>query len=287
MKTTKFLNWTVACLSALAVSGATHARADQTGDKQDKSYVGTVSAVDANDHLIKVRGVFLTRKFNIGDNCSFRFLNTGSGSGSITGLRQGQKVLVDFRKVDGFRVADLVQQEPMIFEGTVKEIDSRKDTMSVSHMGLEKTFKIAPACPIDLYNQKTGTLANVQPGNRVTVTYEIPNGGPIARRIAQTSQVFTGELTAIDLSDRTAKARDVLDHKRFNLAPDCTVVFNGRPGGNLRDFKLGQRVEFDYVDVNGISIVNRVAPASQSAPRMTASSGSPLDNPAPVVPNTY
>jgi hypothetical protein len=271
MKTRTLLDWTVFCLSALTVNAAAYARADQpaVSDKQDKTYSGTVLSVRPDDRVLKVRGLFTAKGFRLGDNCSYVFVDTGSGD--INGLHAGQKVLVGYRTVDGLRIADLVEQKPMVFEGTVKAINAQNRTMTVRHMGLEKTFQIASGCPVDLYNHSNGTLANVQPGNRVTVTFEVPGGNEVAHRIAQTSQTFMGELTAIDLNERTAKASDVMARKRFEIAPGCVVVIDRNANANLRDVKLSERLEFDYVDVNGINIVNRIATTRQSSPSMTAS----------------
>ena len=275
MKTHALSKWTAVCLSALTISAAANARAARpaAADKQDSTYTGTVAAVDANEHILKVKGFLLHKNFNLGNNCSYMFLD--SSSGAVSGLHPGEKVVVSYRNIDGVRVADLVEQQPMIFEGTVKEVDAKARTMSVRHRGLEKTFQIAAGCPIDLYDSPSGTLANVQPGNRVTVTYETPYDGTVARRIAQTSQIFTGELTAVDLNDRTVKARDLWAGKKFSLAGDCAVVLNGKPGASLSDIKLGEKLEFDYTDVNGINIVNRISSSPQPEPRMTASSMEP------------
>jgi predicted RNA-binding protein len=275
MKNVTLLNWTAVCLSSLAVNTAAHARADQpaVADKQDKTYSGIVASVEPGDRVLKVHGPFFSKAFKLGDSCGYVFLD--SGSRSIDGLHAGQKVLVGYRTIDGLRIADVVTQQPMVFEGTVKDIDAQKQTMSVRHMGYEKTFNIAAGCPIDLYNHRSGTLANVQPGNRVTVTYETPHDNTVARRITQNSQIFTGQLTALDLNDRTAKASDVMARKKFNLAPTCVVVINGNTSANLRDIRLGERLEFDYVDVDGFSIVNRIAATPQSPSRMTASSSAP------------
>ena len=46
---------------------------------------------------------------------------------------------------------------------------------------------------------------------------------------------------------------------KFNLAANCAVVLNGKPGAELRDIRLGDRLVLDYDQVNGINIVNRIA----------------------------
>jgi hypothetical protein len=288
MKTIALSKWTAVCLSAMTANATANAGVGQSAAdaKQDKIYTGTVAAVDANDHILKVDGIFLHKDFDLGKACTYVFLDTGPGT--IGGLRPGEKIVVAYRNIDGMRVADLVEQQPMLFKGKVTEIDAKKRTMSVRRDGLEKTFQIAADCPIDLHNNRTGALTDVQPGNQVTVTFETPGANTVAHRIDQNGQSFTGDLTAIDLNDRTAKAKDLLwAGKTFKLAPNCVVVINGKTGANLRDVKLGERLEFDYIDQNGINIVNRIASAPLTESHMTASSSSPQGFPTPTAPGDY
>ena len=69
------------------------------------------------------------------------------------------------------------------------------------------------------------------------MTYEVPNGKPTAREIAQTSETFTGDLTAIDLDQKTMKAKTMFATKKFNVGDDCAIVINGKPDGKLTDLQ--------------------------------------------------
>jgi hypothetical protein len=95
----------------------------------------------------------------------------------------------------------------------------------------------------------------------VTVTYETPDGTPTAREIAQTSMEFTGTLTAIDLGEKTVKAKAMFDTKKFNVADNCAIVINGKTDGQLSDLKPNDKLVFSYDEINGINVVNRIAPA--------------------------
>ena len=66
---------------------------------------------------------------------------------------------------------------------------------------------------------------------------KFPNDRATAREIAQTSATFTGKLTAIDLGQKTLKARSLLDTKKFNVGDDCAIVANGKPDGKLSDLR--------------------------------------------------
>jgi Cu/Ag efflux protein CusF len=104
------------------------------------------------------------------------------------------------------------------------------------------------------------------------VTYETPEGDATARQIAQTSATFTGSLTAIDLNERTIKAKQAFGTKKFNLADNCSIVVNGNADAKLRDLKPGDDLVFSYDVVNGVNVVNRIASADSPAEAVTASS---------------
>jgi hypothetical protein len=133
--------------------------------------------------------------------------------------------------------------------------------LTLHRPGSDKHLQIADDCKIVLRDEKTGTFADIHPGNHVTVTYETPAGKPVAREIAQTSIAFTGTLTAIDLGDRTLKARAVFETKKFNLADNCAIVINGKTDGQLSDLKPNDRLVLNYDEINGVNVVNRIAPA--------------------------
>jgi Cu/Ag efflux protein CusF len=93
------------------------------------------------------------------------------------------------------------------------------------------------------------------------VTYETPNEKPTVEQIAQTSIEFTGSLTAIDLGAKTLKAKSLFGEKAFNVGDDCVIMLNGKPDGQLSDLKPDDKLVFSYNEVNGVNVVNRIAPA--------------------------
>jgi hypothetical protein len=157
-------------------------------------------------------------------------------------------------------VADRVDQEPMRYEGMVTAINPQNQTLTVHVRGMDKTFQIADGCGVVLRDDKSGTLADIQVGNHVTVTYETPQDTLMAREIAQTSAIFTGTLTAIDLDERTVKAKAMFETKKFELADNCAIVINGKTDGQLSDLKPDDELVLSYDDINGINVVNRIAP---------------------------
>lgn len=268
MKIKALRAWAVVCLSALTATAAYRASADDasanaTAAKPDKTYTGTIVSVDSKEHMLDVRGLpFSSKKFNLGDNCTYTIV--GQDTGAVGDLRPGQKVTVGYQDAHGVLVADRVTQRPMRDEGMVKAIDPATQTMTL-HLGvMDKKFQLPTDCEVTLRGDKSGTVADIQPGNHVLVTYEVPDGKPTARQIAQTSETFTGDLTAIDLDQKTIKAKAMFATKKFNVGDDCAVVINGKPNGKLVDLRPGQSLTFSYDNINGVNVVNRIAPANGS-----------------------
>ena len=261
MKTTAYCIRTACALSVLTAITAMRAPADQatTTAKQDKTYTGTVVSVDPNERLLKVRGPFLSKEFNLGENCAFAFLDQSAGT--VNGLRPGQKVRVAYQNARGVLVADRIEQQPLRYEGMVKAIDPAAGTLTLHRRTMNKTFELADDCKVMLRDKRNGVLADVRPGHWVSVTYETPDRHPTVRRIDQTSATFNGTLTAIDLNDRTIKAKHLFGTKKFNLANNCAIVINGKTDAQMRDLRPGDSLVFSYDQVNGVNVVNRIARA--------------------------
>jgi Cu/Ag efflux protein CusF len=272
MKTHALSTWIAVCVAVAGTAGVVSALADQAkvAGTDAKHYTGRVVSVDLKDHTIRVKGLLLSKEFNLGDTCAYTF--AGKAGGAAEDLRPGQKVRVEYQDHRGVLVADRVAQEPMRFEGKVKFIDPERSTLTVRHGARSRKFQIAKGCSVKLHDAKTGTLGDVQPGELVTITYETPRGVPTARQIAQTSEEFTGSVVAVDLSDRTVKAKSFLETKRFNLADGCTIMVGGKPAAQMQDLKPGDKITVNYEEVNGVNVADRIAEAGTSSETMTAQS---------------
>lgn len=248
------------------------AAADQaaTAAKTDKTYTGMVISVNPNQSTLKVKGLLFSKKFNLGENCSYVLWNKPAGE--MTDLRAGEKVKVAYQDASGVLVADRIQQEAMTEQGMVKAIDPATHRLTLRSGLMAKTIQVPDNCLVQLRGDKNGSLADVQPGYYVMVTYEMPNDKPVAREIEQTGTTFNGELRAVNLDNRTVIAKSLFDTDKFHLADNCAIVINGKVDGQLSDLKLGERLAFDYEDVNGVKIVNRIAnePVTQVSERTSA-----------------
>ena len=271
MKTTRTKYWLAVWAVVLTATTSFRAPADQaTATTQpEKSYTGTVAAVDPKENTLEVKGFMLSKKFNLGSACAYTLLDKGTGTAGD--LRPGEKVTVSYLEAQGVLIAARVEQQPMRYEGMVKAIDPASHTLTLRVGGTDRKFQLANDCKIRLRDDKSGALADIQPGNHVTVTYETPGKTLEAREIAQTSLAFTGTLTAIDLGERTLKVKAAFDAKKFNLADHCAIVINGKPDGQLGDLKPNDRLVLSYDEINGVNVVNRIAPA-EDRPKSVATS---------------
>ena len=273
MKTIVRRIWLAAGVSALALASFAGAAGAETANalpSPEKTFTGTVTAVDPTEHILKARGtLLLTKKFNLGTDCSYKFLDNkfaGYTSGAEAALHPGQKIIVGYREADGVLVADRVEQQPMNFAGWVKTVNPVTHTVTVqpAGFGFSKQFQYADGCQVTLRGARSGKFADIQAGNYVTLTYETPPGLPTVQRIAQTSEQFTGSLTAIDLDEKTLKAKTTLETKSFNVGDHCVVVINGKGGGHLSDLRPDEKLIFTYDEINGINVVNRIVPVGDS-----------------------
>ena len=269
-KTTRSKNWMAVCAAVLTATAVFRASADQTATtaRPEKSYTGTVVSVDPKENTLEIKGFVLSKKFNLGAACDYTLLDKSPGTAND--LRPGEKVTVSYQDAQSVLIADRVEEEPMQFEGMVTVIDTDKHTLILHRTGLDKVLQIADDCKVVLRNEKPGTFADIHPGNHVTVTYETPDGTPTAREIAQTSIEFTGTLTAIDLGEKTVKAQAMFGSKKFNVADNCAIVINGKTDGQLSDLKPNDKLVFTYDEINGINVVNRIAPAEAQANSATS-----------------
>lgn len=272
MKMTGTKNWLAVFASVLTVA-AFRAAADQPAlvAPPENHYTGTVSAIDPDEHVLNVQGWLRMHKtFNLGENCVYTQL--GKNPATAGDLHPGEKVTVSFQNMHGVLIASRVTQEPMRYEGMVKAVDPANHTLTLHRTAWDKKLQFPADCEIVLRDGKPGTLADIQVGNHVTVTYETPNYTPTARKIAQTSATFNGKLTAIDLDARTVKAGTAFSTKKFNVADNCAIVVNGKPDGRLADLRPDEDLVFSYDDINGVNVVNRIAPATARSDSVAATS---------------
>jgi Cu/Ag efflux protein CusF len=255
-------------LATLALAPGASADPAPNAAPREKSCTGMITAVNPQERVLTVRWFLFHKKFNLGEHCACNLV--ANSTGSIDELRPGQKVRVSYQNASGVLIADRVVQIPMHYEGMVKAInpDTRKLTLHLR--GLDKQFVIGDKCKVVLRDDKAGRLADIQPGQHVTVIYESPSGKLTVRQIDQTSAAYTGKLTAVDASDHTVKVQHLGSTTRFHLADNCAILADGRLNGQLRDLELGDTVTLNYDEIDGVKVANRIVSGTAPAPSLSA-----------------
>lgn len=282
MKTTKLLNrtWTALLVPVTILAIKAAAAQASASPTHQKDVTGIATGVDQQDKTVRVKTFWGTKRLNIADDC--RVSMQDKPDATLEDLRPGQKLEVNYADNQGVLVVHQIAQQNLTFAGHITAIDPARHTITLRSRVLGKTFRIANDCKVMLRDEKAGTLADLQPGNRATVIYEIPGDAAIAHRIAQTSDTFNGTLTAIDLNERTLKAKAFLSSKQFDLADDCSIVISGKPDAGLSDLRLGEKLVLSYDDVDGVNIVNRIASPEASQAALTTASGRPQGSGIPM-----
>jgi hypothetical protein len=262
MKTTLLRTAKSLCVGAVVWSAVACAHADDgNAAAKEKTFSGTITAVDAKEKVMKAEAYVFHKTFVLADDCKVTLVDQGTAT--TAELRPGQKVEVSYQNASGVLVASRIAQERLTFQGEVTGIDLDSRTLNVGRRGGGKAFLVGDKCGVILNGDDKGALADVKLGSRVTVVYEVPDNQFVARQIEQKSARFVGTLDAINMADRTIKAsKQLLGDKRFHLADDCAIVINGKMDAKLSDLRLGQRYEMSYETVAGVNVVNRIAPAS-------------------------
>ncbi len=245
------------------------------GTTRDRAWSGTITCVSSQDNTLKAKSGFFTRTFELGEHCPISTVDKKEAA--LSDLRSGDRVTIRYQDVEGVLVARRIAERPLHYAGTVHAIDPKGGLVTMEEAPLyqpfraPRTFHVASNCKIVLWNGHEGTLADVQPGDRIVVTYDRPNGSSVAYRIRDRDLATVGTVEAIDLPARTVKAKEESGEKSFAVGDHCRIMVNGNKRAQLKDLVAGQTYRFTYEEVNGINVLDRVAPASVAKSAATAS----------------
>jgi Cu/Ag efflux protein CusF len=252
-------------------------RADQQTacTRTEKTWNGTLSGVNTQDNTVQVKRWGVTETFHLGKNCAIATVDKKEAP--LSDLRPGEKVDIRYQKVEGVRVADRIAERALHYGGTVHAVDPKAGTVTMDEVPLYKpfrgpeTFRVADDCKLTLATGGAGSLADVRPGDRITLMYELPGGSPVAYRIGEQTSSFVGKLEAMNLPARTLQAGKMTGEKTFQLADKCRFIASNQQIEPLKDLALGQQYRFTYRDVNGVNVLDQIVPAQEASPAQTAS----------------
>lgn len=156
----------------------------------ERNYTGVVTCVDTNEQIFRIkRSLLPAKQFAYGDKCEITLLYSilKNGVGTSADLRPGEKVTVGYQDSHGVHIADRIEQQPMQFSGTVKELNPERHRLTLRRWILNKRMNIAPDCITVLDGDKACTLDDIHSGDHVVVIYETPGGNLMAWQITKTN----------------------------------------------------------------------------------------------------
>lgn len=246
----------VAIVSLICASPAFGDDATPISQEKEKVYKGTVTAVDATEKTVVVKGLMINKRFNAAEMCKVSLEDKPEAT--LSKLRPGHKVDVHYQNARGVLVANRIVQHNLVLEGYITAIDPAKRTLAIKDSGGTKNLIVAEDCSVMLKGEKVGTLENLKVGHSVSIAYDPADDTRTAHKIVQNAEAFVGTIQAIDAGSRTVRARSFMSEKKFNLADSCRIVVEGKTDAGLRDLRIGDRVEFSYEDAHGVLVVNRI-----------------------------
>jgi Cu/Ag efflux protein CusF len=246
----------VAIVSLVGAASALGDAALETKSAKEKVYTGTVLAVDPDGQTVAVKGLLLNKTFNAAPACAVSFEDKPEAT--LENLRPGHKVDVHYQKVRGVLVASQIVQHNQVIEGHITAIDPGARTLAIKDSNTTKKLVVAEQHSVILKDDKVGTLENLKVGHRVSVAYNAADGVWTTHKIVQNAESFVGTIQAIDAGARTVRARSYLKEKKFNLADRCQIIVEDKTDAEMRDLRIGDRVEFSYENANGVLVVTRI-----------------------------
>jgi len=272
MNTNQILKTGLLAVGLMAGIGLVPARAgDQTANKL-KMVSGSISAVDVKSKVVTLSGFWGEKSFVLGEDCVLS--QPEKKQTGLADFHPGQKVEIGYSEVQGIRVAGSISLEELVFAGKITGLDLAKHNAVVKSGMSSRSFTLSDDVIVSMpANAKAGP-GDLALGNRVRVIYESPKSQSTARRIEMTSQQYIGTLDGISPAQRTVTAsKRLIGGKTFHLAADCTILNNGKLDGHLTDLHVGQEYQLSYETVEGVNIVNCIAPVPSAQAKMEQHEG--------------
>lgn len=250
---------TMAVVAGLVCAGQSFGDESPTPEapqENGKVYKGTVSAVDAAEKTVSVKGAMFSKTFNAAEECKVSLEDKPEAT--LIDLRVGQKVEVQYQSAQGVLVAGQITQHNLMLKGYITAVDPANRMLVLKSSTHTQNLKVADDCKVILKDKRYGTLESLKIGHTVNVAYDPADVAITARKIEQKAETFVGTIQALDARTRTVKARSFMTEKKFNLADGCRIVVANKSDASLRDLRLGDKVEFSYENADGVLIASRI-----------------------------
>ncbi len=148
------------------------------------------------------------------------------------------------------------------FTGAVAKVDRNDKTVVVKKGLFTKTFNLAKDCGFVLLDKKNAKLDDLQPGNRVEVTYQKSGGVLIAIQVREVETTFSGTVNNVDMEKRLVTVKGAWGNKTFQVRDDSKLVLKEKGDISLSGLKVGHKVNLTYENENGVLAVLKLEQSS-------------------------
>jgi hypothetical protein len=150
------------------------------------------------------------------------------------------------------------------FTGNVNYVNGDERALTVKDLLRQKTFSLGNNCVITRWDNSSGTIKDLRPGQKVTIGYRDVHGVLAADRVDQNALRYHGTVKFIDPARNQLVLREWDGEKSFRLAEDCKVVLHNRENGPLASIQRGDHVTVVYETPSGPDVVREIAQTSAS-----------------------
>ena len=148
------------------------------------------------------------------------------------------------------------------YTGKVEYVNGQEHTVKVRGLIRNMTFDLGTHCAITRWNHTTGTIHDLRPGQKVTISYQDVQGVlAAADSVKQETMYYRGIVKTVPGKRILALHRWDRDRK-FVLAEDCTVILHDEENSTLDSIKPGDHVTVVYESPSGVDIAFEITQPS-------------------------
>ena len=97
-----------------------------------------------------------------------------------------------------------------------------------------------------------------------------PSTSPVPPEIQKPlDQTTSGAISGVDASTRVLRLSGAFANKIFKVSPEAKIIISTVPEAKLDDLKVGDQVEINYQEKDGLFLVSRITKVEAIAPPVT------------------
>jgi hypothetical protein len=145
------------------------------------------------------------------------------------------------------------------FTGKVDYVNADEHTLTVSDWLRHRTFDLGGNCAITRWDNTSGAINDLRPGEKVTVGFQNAHGVLAADRVTQEAMRVHGVVKSIDPARRQLVLGRWDHDKTLMLAQDCKVQVHDKMNDGLASIMPGDHVTVVYETPSGPAVAHEIA----------------------------